>query len=706
MGGKPSAEVIVDGAVDGKPESGGTSEPPVGGIYECGSEPTLASTWYAASGAPISDRLLEWPPDVFALANVVLARAEAFRYALAVAGWPPSRLGDWGQEVQDAGRRWSAWAEERTGSLPDLVADEWSVLRQGAQGSLEHLAAGNDNRVCEALLTLHAIADEACAGLGVALDSSSAEGCVYRARGRELLARTGSLARIDTRLLRVLPKVITPPTGRPAFSRYACVQGPGIDARWHKMPARHRGTDLRSEYATLLLLPWPLRVQASDFRSVGALQRPAKDPYGFSQFAPTSGLDLDLLDRVLLGARQEAGSVDVVLLPESAVREDEIQGLEALLDIHGVINLVAGVRQLSPQPGEFSDNWLHMGFNPRLEKGGPRASQEHEPWFHIRQNKHHRWSLDEAQVEQYHLGGALHPYIRWWEAMNVPRKAIKFVEVAELVLTTLVCEDLAHNDDIAQLIRSVGPTLVMNMLLDGPQLTSRWTARYASVLADDPGSAVLTLSSYGMVERSRPAGHEASRVIALWKDPTRGVREIPLEPGAHGVLLTICMDRATRYSADLRWPVDNSTSCYAVAVRQVSASNTGSGAPQSPSTISSTPVLELDELTILTAWAEGVSEVAAYAPEHLDLLLAAAGAQATWRTELGLPELSRQLAAAIESLGRMARAAPSSSAGALYFDALLTAASEGHPGETILDAVVRRALLSMLEERQTRHPTS
>ena len=321
-------------------------------------------------------------------------------------------------------------------------------------------------------------------------------------------------------------------------------------------------------------------------------------------------------------------------------------------------------------------------------------SEGHEPWFHIRQNKHHRWSLDEGQVEQYHLGAALHPHIRWWEAMDVPRKAIQFVEVAELVLTSLVCEDLAHNDDIAQLIRSVGPTVVVNVLLDGPQLTSRWTARYASVLADDPGSAVLTLTSYGMVERSRPAGRDASRVIALWKDPTRGVREIPLEPGAHGVLLTVCMDRATRYSADRRWPVDNSTSCYGVAVHQVRASSVGSGPPQSPPpTTSTAPVLELDELTILTAWAEGVSEVAAYAPERIDRLLAAAGPGATWRAELGLPEPSPRLADAIESLGRVARAAPLP-AGASSFDALLTAAKQDHPAKATLDQVVRHALLS------------
>jgi hypothetical protein len=642
---------------------------------------------------------------MFALTNVVLARAEAFRYALS-ADWPPARLGERARAFDEAGRRWAAWSERRTGPLPDLVAEEWQVLRRSADVPIEQLALGREHRLCAALLTLHAIADEACAGLGVALDSSHGEGCEYRARGRELLARTGSLARLDTRLLRVLPKVLTPPTGRVAFSRYACVQGPGIDARWHKIPARHRGTDLRSEYATLLLLPWPLRVQASDFRPVEAVQRQTNNPYGFFEFAPAAGIDLDLLDRVLLAASQEAGSVDVVLLPESAVDEGEIDDLETVLDAHGVVNLVAGVRQSKRQPGQFPNNWLHMGFNPRLEKGGlVPASKRREAWLRIRQNKHHRWSLDEAQVEQYHLGAALHPHIRWWEAMDIPRKAIQFVEVAELVLTSLVCEDLAHNDDIAQLIRSVGPTLVMNMLLDGPQLTSRWTARYASVLADDPGSAVLTLTSYGMVERSRPDGRDASRVIALWKDPTRGVREIPLEPGAQAVLLTVCMDRATRYSGDGRWPVDNSTSCYLVAVRQVHAPGVAPEEPSPRSSQPTTPALDLDELTVLTAWAEGVSEAAAYAPEGIDLLLTAARPGRPWRAELGLPEPSPRLADALRALGRVVREVPSPS-GSSWFDALLSAAQADRPAETTLEQIVRRALLSMLEERRTRQPTT
>jgi hypothetical protein len=140
-----------------------------------------------------------------------------------------------------AARRWSAWVEDPTGPIPDLVAEEWHVVRKGAETPLEQLALGEDARLREALLTLHAIADEACAGVGIALDSSDAAACVYRARGRELLARNGSLSRVDARFLRVLPKVSTPPTGRPAFSRYVCVQSPGIEARWHKNPLATAG---------------------------------------------------------------------------------------------------------------------------------------------------------------------------------------------------------------------------------------------------------------------------------------------------------------------------------------------------------------------------------------------------------------------------------------------------------------------------------
>jgi hypothetical protein len=670
--------------------------------------PTLASTWQGAAGAPIAAELLDWPPDVFALANVILERSEAFRFVLSpIDEWPPRRFPGWVDLVAQAAVAWSAWAEDRRGALPDLLLEVWSDVHEGADAPLEDVAEGRDQGLCESLLTLHAIADEACAGLGVALDTSDAAASVYRARGRELLARTGSMARVDPHLLRVLPKVRTPPTGRPAFSRYACAKGPGIKAGWNKVPTRHRGTDVQSEYATLLLLPWPLRVRASDFRPVERnVHRPSKEPFGFFEFVPEEGLDFELLERVLLAARQEAGTVDVVCLPESAVDERELGALETLLHEHGVASVHTGVRQRSRQAGRFPSNWIHIGFNPGFEKGTTPGSDSRPEWFHIRQDKHHRWSLDDSQIYQYHLGGALHPGVRWWEAMDVPRRTIQFVEVAELTLVALVCEDLAQNGHVAELIRSVGPTLLITGLLDGPQLTSRWAARYASVLADDPGSAVLTLTSYGMVQRSRPRQRDASPVVAMWKDPMRGIREIPLEPGAHAILLTVCMDRATRRSADGRWPVDNGTACFDVAVHQIDAAAEATGASHAPSR---TPpphprVLESDEVTVLTGWAEAVAEALAHGPERTADVLASARSGAPWRTAIGLTQPAPRLSDAIESLRRFVMASATAD-GPPTYDALLAAAGRNHPDEKPIDGMVRRVLLSMLEERYTRRPT-
>jgi len=674
-------------------------------------EPTAASVWHALAGSPLTDELLEWPADLFALTNVILKRTEAYRFVLSPpdgAEWPPSRFPSWSDAVEDAGRQWSVWLEDRKIPFPDLLAEEWSVFRERAGTPLEDLAEGHDWRMCEALLTLHAITDEACAGLGMALDRFDGKGCLYRARGRELLARTGSLARIQSHSLRVLPKVCTPPNGTSfrSFSRYACVQGPGVEARWHKVPVRRGGTGLQARHANLLLLPWPLRVRESDFHRVeGSVQRPAKEPFGFFEFAPSERLDLDLVSRMIAAARDEVDSVDGVLLPESAVDESEVDDLEALLDRHGVGMLITGVRQGSPQPGRFPCNWVHIGANPRLEKGVLIPASTGRQWFHIRQNKHHQWSLDEGQILQYHLGGALHPHIRWWEAMEVPRRTVHFVEHGdEIVIVSLVCEDLAQIDSVAEVIRSVGPTVVFTPLLDGPQLSSRWAARYASVLADDPGSAVLTLTSFGMVQRSRPHRRDLSPVVALWKDPVRGLREIPLEAGAQGILLTLCSDRGTRRSADGRYPVDNTTEQFDVAVHQVRACSARSGSSNSQSGVLAPRVLEVDELTILTGWAQALAEALAYAPECVETLLANAQAGAPWRDAFHIAEPSPQLSEAIYFMGRAVRAV-SFSGGVPTLKALQIPWREGRPEEHGLEMLVHRVLQSMLEQLRTRQPT-
>ena len=163
----------------------------------------------------------------------------------------------------------------------------------------------------------------------------------------------------------------------------------------------------------------------------------------------------------------------------------------------------------------FGSNWVHFGVAVDGE------------WSHYRQDKHHRWSLDRSQIEQYHLEDVLDPRVRWWEAIEINPRSVQMIERDDgHTIAALICEDLAQMDDVTELLRAVGPTMVVALLLDGPQLASRWSARYASVLADDPGSAVLTLTSYGMVANAWREGVPPSSVVALWKDRARGLREI------------------------------------------------------------------------------------------------------------------------------------------------------------------------------------
>jgi hypothetical protein len=119
-------------------------------------------------------------------------------------------------------------------------------------------------------------------------------------------------------------------------------------------------------------------------------------------------------------------------------------------------------------------------------------------------------------------------------------------------LATLVCEDLARVDPVQAIIRSIGPNLVIALLMDGPQLEHRWGGRYATVLADDPGSAVLTLTSAGMLARSVRPGEVVPREIALWKGNEGITQELKLPAGDHALLLTVTRRSEEQFTLDGR----------------------------------------------------------------------------------------------------------------------------------------------------------
>jgi hypothetical protein len=228
------------------------------------------------------------------------------------------------------------------------------------------------------------------------------------------------------------------------------------------------------------------------------------------------------------------GTVHGLVLPESALDVNEVDHVAGCARQHGVRFLLTGVRK--PR-GNFARLMLFVN----------------DSYLPIDQHKHHRWVLDDAQIRQYHLGSQLHPGCRWVESIEIePRCANLLVGNGWLTLSHVICEDLARTGPAIDLIRSIGPTLVIALLSDGPQIAQRWSARYASVLADDPGSSVLTVTSIGMAERSRPPGQTASRAVALWKDSRTGTLSIDLARESAAVALTLSALRVTEYTADTR----------------------------------------------------------------------------------------------------------------------------------------------------------
>jgi hypothetical protein len=533
----------------------------------------VESAWWATSGSGIDHDLILWPPDVFALTDALLARSEAYRFVVSPPPgkeWSALRDPGWGERITSAARDWCLWVDDPDSPAPEIVADEWAVLQDGASAPLESVASGEDWRLCEALLTLHAIADQACARVAVRPNGDDRRQGDYDARVRELLSKTGSMATIDPARLRVLPRYRTAPGGISirSISRYAFVTGPNVEVAIHQ-PSPQPGP-LGAGELNLLLLPWPLSISAGDFRPLpGSVHRRDVEPFGYFEFVPAERFDFTLAESLITAAKKNVDRVDMVVLPEGSITEDDLPRLEEVMSRHGIDMLVAGVRSRRPNDHGFGTNWVELatGFNGT--------------WSHFRQEKHHRWSLDQHQIEQYHLEDVLNPAVRWWEAMELPQRSLQIIERPDgHTIASLVCEDLAQIDDTIDLIRATGPTLVLPLLLDGPQLSSRWTSRYAAILSDDPGSAVLTLSSYGMVRRSTPPGHTPSSTVALWRDRTSGTHEITLASDTQAVLLTASSVPAVRRAADGRRPEADVSELTLARTTQLTVRPPGQSSPK------------------------------------------------------------------------------------------------------------------------------
>lgn len=501
-----------------------------------------------------------WPPDVFAVTSLLLGDSGTYRLAVSPPPgqrWPPRK--HWNRDVRAASEEWWKWiAAGAPGQCPPPLV-RLGALIEANQATAVHDIGYHWDLAC-ARLELHALADEASAGFGVPASREDAEEdpdwIVYRHDANELLASSGSLSKVSPRIMRILPKLRTPQAGislRSLSAHLAATRLGEVDVKWAHAPTFEDG---KASF-NLLLLPIPMQIVPGNFvPATGRLDNMDRR-FGFFRFEPAP-LDQNLLHDVIQRAKACAGGVDGVVLPELALSESELDAVKVMLEKafpspERVPFLLSGVRKDRANIAHFAC-----------------CEPSRRVWRDFAQSKHHRWALDRGQILNYQIGAALHPSIKWWEDIDVQQRELHYILVNSwLGICPLICEDLARQDPVAQIIRSLGPTLVIALLLDGPQLVGRWPARYATVLADDPGSSVLTFTPLGMCERSKPPGASPKRVVGLWKDARNGVKELDLEVGSSGLLLTLCNEWAHEWMADGRSDEGCAAQLYLGHVEQV-----------------------------------------------------------------------------------------------------------------------------------------
>lgn len=282
---------------------------------------------------------------------------------------------------------------------------------------------------------------------------------------------------------------------------------------------------------------------------------PVQD-FGFFTLKPPNTLASDLGQYVLNTIREAeslVGRVDGLVFPECSMSTEQFDAITSTVKNDKSLNpkfagfILAG---LFEEPAAIT-HLPSTGKNKEYPKNFARFwTPDQAP---LDQHKHHRWLLDAQQIRQYQLGSALDPEKSWWELIELGSRDVQIINLFPwMTMVPLICEDLARPDPVATTIRAVGPDLVIALLMDGPQLLRRWSSRSAASLCDDPGSAVLTLTSLALINQSNLSHTTANRVVAMFKDKLSGDHEIHLPTGATSVILTLTRKSCVEWSADGR----------------------------------------------------------------------------------------------------------------------------------------------------------
>ncbi|WP_271593084.1 hypothetical protein [Bradyrhizobium sp. CCBAU 65884] len=552
-----------------------------------------------AAGTPSSRKISDWkrapnfPPDLFAISAYLLDHGGAYSYIMPdSAGALDDRC--YVRISQEEIELWidAARAIRDAPTLPDTLpaaVDElWKIIWEAAFTEklpvYVNLASSSEPPAWwRAAYGLMVIADEACVDVGydghatdndqalswiakfvkassmaIALNNASRPGGVDDVRMEFKHVTISPLA--DQSVLCVQPKARTPRVGctlRSLTHNLALLPPAGVvTTHWQRPPATPSDSDAN---LNLLLVPLPYTIHPGWFdvgtdKGVGWFELRPK----WLREARKIRLFIDEL--VQSAKRRVDGKIHGVIFPEYSLNWPLFKELRDMLAEHDVEFLIAGSCQNCSRDQENLevDNIDSRG-NFVLVSQLARSADNSATSVTTSRPKHHRWGIYDGQPDAYGLRTVFpNGRIVYWEKIGLPRREIDLhVFRNSSVFATMICEDLARSDPCHQVLRSLGPNIVFVLLMDGPQLPTRWPARYASTLADDPGSAVLTFTSMGLVDRTNAtAAFPASRAIAMWKDDTGRTREIVCPSTAQGVVISLKSQEAVDQTLDGRRNAD------------------------------------------------------------------------------------------------------------------------------------------------------
>jgi hypothetical protein len=508
--------------------------------------------------------LLYWPPNLFAFTSIILQRTGCYRVC-------QIEDMDWNfvqrnSIVEDEGRVWirevgrvlrdekyefDAFLEV-PGKKRGIFNEAFLFIEKNLDFSLIHLrivvsdpltsfheeyreVAGKAREVAKCLVDLHTVADIASTSMGMIDDNYSNDSDTNLAltSANILLTAQGTLTTLDKLHGCVLPKFRTPQQGQSlrSLSHHLTFHATETEIVWRTIP----WLDTNEHSINILAVPHPFSMHTKDFKAVPYKNHPTRyfkvDIEEFNH--GRTELIHSIVDK-LIELRSRISRIHMILLPELSLSKKEYDYLLLLLfkyrkEINYLPIVVVGVMS----DGYSNEENPHEVYNNEVKIASYFAGR----WYDLNQRKHHRWRLDKNQLIQYQLATKFATHRNWFEYISTSQRKLTVLSVNSwLSMVALICEDLARLEPVSEVIRGIGPTLMLALLSDGPQLSNRWPARYATVFADDPGTSVFSLTSLGMAKRSNMKGSEPfeqegndKHVIGLWKDSVNANREIKVE---------------------------------------------------------------------------------------------------------------------------------------------------------------------------------